>query len=53
VNVYEVAGADDTINAMERETKAQKATDAWYSGQSLYDYSSGRPFDQVEEKKKK
>ena len=46
VNVYKVAGTAAAVNAMERETKAQKATDAWYSGQSLYDYASGRPFDQ-------
>jgi uncharacterized protein YkwD len=52
VNVYKVTGTTAAIAAMERETKAQKATDAWYSGQSLYDYSSGRPFDQADAKKK-
>lgn len=36
---------------MEREAKAQKATDAWYSGQALYDYSSARPFAQADAKK--
>jgi hypothetical protein len=52
VNVYEATGTAAEIKNMEREAKAQKATDAWYSGQSLYDYSSGRPYDQGDGKKK-
>jgi len=32
VNVYKVTGTEAEIKAMEREKKAQKATDAWYSG---------------------
>jgi hypothetical protein len=52
VNVYKVTGTAAAIKAMERETKAQKATDAWYGGQSLYSYSTGRPGDQAGATKK-
>lgn len=53
VNVYKVTGTEAEIKAMEREAKAAKATEAWYSGQTYYDYSSAKPFAQGDEAKDK
>ena len=32
VNVYTITGTDAELKSMERETKATRATEAWYSG---------------------
>lgn len=46
-----MTGTEAEIKAMEREAKAAKATEAWYSGQTYYDYSSAKPFAQGDEDK--
>jgi hypothetical protein len=42
-NIYEVQGTAEDVKSMTREAKAKMATDAWYEGQRLYDYTTASP----------